>query len=86
MADKMIPTLTADVNKLTTVLGMPLNFLKDVFVVGLRGFSSPGFFPLLAGLGPLLSLDALGSRHHNRTFPPSRSIWQTTLLCARGGS
>jgi hypothetical protein len=74
MADEMIPALTADINMLTPILGMPLDFLKDVIVLGLHGFSSPGLFSLLAELGPLLSLVALGSRHHNRTFPLSRDV------------
>jgi hypothetical protein len=82
----MVPTLTADVHVLTPILGMPLYFLKDVVVLGLRGFSAPEFFSLLASFGPLLSLAALGPQHHNRTFPPSRGVWQATLLCARGGS
>jgi hypothetical protein len=86
MADEVVPTLTVDVNMLTPILGMPLNFLKDVIVLGLRGFSSLGFFLLLASLGPLLSLAALRPRHHNWTFPPSHGVWQTTLLCAWGGS
>jgi hypothetical protein len=43
VADVMIPTLTAYIQVLTTVLGMPLNLLKDV-VIRLRGFGSPGLF------------------------------------------
>jgi hypothetical protein len=86
VADEVVPTLTADVNMLTPILGIPLDFLKDVVVLELRGFSSLEFFLLLASLSPLLSLTALGPRHHNWTFPLSRGFRQTTLLCARGGS
>jgi hypothetical protein len=33
---------------------MPLDFVKDIVILRLRGFSIPGFFLLLASLGPLL--------------------------------
>jgi hypothetical protein len=67
--------LTVDVYVLMTILGMPLNFLKDVVVLRLRDISSPSFFLLLASFGLLLSLAALGPQHHNRTFPSSHDIW-----------
>jgi hypothetical protein len=74
MADEMIPTLMAYVHMLTPILGMPLNFLKDIVVFRLRGISSPRFLLLLASFGLLLSLVALGPRHHHRTFTPSRGV------------
>jgi hypothetical protein len=60
----MIPTLTSYIHVLTPVLGMPLNFLKDV-VVRLRGIDSLVLFLLLASSGLLLSLAPLGPRHHH---------------------
>jgi hypothetical protein len=70
----MVPTLMAYVHMLTPVLGMPLNFLKDVVVLGLRGISGPGFLLLLASLGLLLSLATLEPRHHHQSFPLSRGV------------
>jgi hypothetical protein len=40
---------------LTTVLGMPLNLLKDVVAIGLDDISSPRLFLLLASFGLLSS-------------------------------
>jgi hypothetical protein len=70
----MIPTLTEYVHVLMPVLGMPLNFLKDVVVFGLCGISSPGFLLLLASFGLLLSLAALGPGHHHQSFPLSSGV------------
>jgi hypothetical protein len=55
MADIMIPTLTAHIYVLATVLGMPLNLLQDIVVVKLRGIGSLGLFLLLVGFGLLPS-------------------------------
>jgi hypothetical protein len=71
----MIPTLTAYVHVLTPVLGMPINFFKDIIVFELCDISSPGLLLLLASFGLLLSLAALGPRQHHRSFPLSRGIW-----------
>jgi hypothetical protein len=70
----MVPTLMAYVHMLTLVLGMPLNFLKDVIVLELCGISGPGFLLLLASLGLLLSLAALRPGHHHQSFPPSHGV------------
>jgi hypothetical protein len=70
----MVPTLTAYVFMRMPILGMPLNFLKDVVIFGLRGISSPGFLLPLATLGFLLSPATLGPGHHHRSFSPSRGI------------
>jgi hypothetical protein len=50
VADVVIPALTAYIHMLATILGMPLNLLKDV-VIRLRGIDSPGLFLLLASFG-----------------------------------
>jgi hypothetical protein len=55
MADIMIPTLTAHIDVLTTILGMPLNLLDDVIIVRLCDLSSLWLFLLMAGFGLLLS-------------------------------
>jgi hypothetical protein len=55
MADIVIPTLTAHIHVLATVLGMPLNLLKDVVVIRHCGLNSLGLFLLLASFGLLLS-------------------------------
>jgi hypothetical protein len=82
VADVVIPTLTAYIHVLATVLGMSLNLLKDV-VIKFRGIGSLGLFLLLASFGLLLSLaspgisipsTALGPRQHHRSFPLSRGI------------
>jgi hypothetical protein len=83
MADVVIPTLTAYIHMLATVLRMPLNLLKDV-IIRLSGIGSPGLFLLLASFGLLLSLASpgisipsatLGLRQHHRSFPPSHGVW-----------
>jgi hypothetical protein len=74
MADEMVPTLMAHVHVLIPVLGMPLNFLKDVVIFGLCGISSPRFLLPLASFSFLLSPAALGHGHHHRSFSPSRGI------------
>jgi hypothetical protein len=74
MADEMISTLTAYVHVMTPVQGMPLNFLQDIIVFGLRGISSSRFLLLLASFGLLLSLAALGPGHHHWTFPLSHDV------------
>jgi hypothetical protein len=74
MADEMIPTLMAYVHMLTPILGMHLNFLKDIVVFRLHGISSPRFLLLLANFGLLLSLVALGPGHHHRTFTLSHDV------------
>jgi hypothetical protein len=93
MVDVVIPTLTTYIHVLATVLGMPLNLLKDV-VIRLHGIGSPGLLLLLASFGLLLSLASLGisipsatlgPRQHHWSFPPSRGVRWNTLLCARGG-
>jgi hypothetical protein len=56
VVDIVIPTLTAYIHVLATVLGMPLNLLKDVVIIRLRGIGSPGLFLLLASFGLLLLL------------------------------
>jgi hypothetical protein len=82
MADVVIPTLTAYIHMLATILGMPLNLLKDV-VIRLRGIDSPGLFLLLVSFGLLLSLASLGVsipsaapglRQHHWSFPLSRGV------------
>jgi hypothetical protein len=78
----MIPTLMTYIHMLATVLGMPLNLLKDV-VIRLRSIDGPGLFLLLASFGLLLSLvnpgisipsAAPGLRQHHQSFPPSRGV------------
>jgi hypothetical protein len=56
VADIVIPTLTAYIHVLATVLGMPLNLLKYIVVIRLCGIGSPRLFLLLANFGLLLSL------------------------------
>jgi hypothetical protein len=51
----VIPMLMTHIHMLTTILGMPLNLLKDVVAIGLYGISSPGLFLLLASFGLLSS-------------------------------
>jgi hypothetical protein len=60
MADVVIPTLTAYIHMLATILGMPLNLLKDVVIIRLRSIGSPGLFLVLASFGLLLSLASPG--------------------------
>jgi hypothetical protein len=69
----MIPTLTAHIYMLATVLRMPLNILQDV-AVRLHGISSLVLSLLLASFSLLLLLAALGLGHHHQTFPPSRGV------------
>jgi hypothetical protein len=54
MADIVIPTLTAHIGVLTTILGMSLDLLEDV-IFRLHGIGSLGLFLLLAGFSLLLS-------------------------------
>jgi hypothetical protein len=51
MVDEMIPTLTTYVHVLTPILGMPLNFFKDV-VVRLCGIGSLVLFLAAGQLWP----------------------------------
>jgi hypothetical protein len=60
VADVVIPTLTAYIHVLATVLGMPLNLLKNVVVIRLHDIGSPRLFLLLASFGLLLSLASPG--------------------------
>jgi hypothetical protein len=53
--DIMIPTLTAHIDVLTTVLGMSLNLLEDVVVFRPYDFGSLRLFLLLASFGLPLS-------------------------------
>jgi hypothetical protein len=62
VADVVIPTLTAYIHVLATILGMSLNLLKDI-VNKLRGIGSPGLFLLLASFGLLLSLASPASAY-----------------------
>jgi hypothetical protein len=55
MIDIMIPTLTAHIDMLTTILGMPLNLLDDIIVVRLYDLSNLRLFLLLADFGLPLS-------------------------------
>jgi hypothetical protein len=64
----------AYVHMLTHVLGMPLNFLKDVIIFRLYDISSPGLLLPLASFGFLLSPAALRPGHHHRSFSLSRDI------------
>jgi uncharacterized membrane protein YhaH (DUF805 family) len=82
MADVVIPMLMAYIHVLATVLGMPLNLLKDI-VIRLHDIGSPGLFLLLASFSLLLTLaspgisissTALGPRQHHQSFPPSHGI------------
>jgi hypothetical protein len=70
----MVPTLTAHIHMLMPVLGLPLNFLKDVVIFGLCGVSSPGFLLPLVSFSFLLSPAALGPRHHHQSFSSSHGI------------
>jgi hypothetical protein len=85
MVDVVIPTLMTYIHVLATVLGMPLNLLKDV-VIRLHGIGSPRLFLFLASFDFLLSLAspgisipsaALGPRQHHWSFPRAAASGRT---------